>query len=363
MRSRMRSVFKRLDPDIDVVVLANGTYPHVDMSFYYVTGLDHGLFEGSLALLSDNGLDIITSLMEQDSARHADAEVLVYRQREERAKLLKKKLRGCRRIGINPPEMTHKWYTSLKSAAPRGAKLVDVSNALTAARLVKDRAEVRRMRTACSIAAEAASEITQYLKEGVKEYAVSAQLTCLMQQRGASGPAFDTIVAFGRTSAEPHYVAGNARLRKGAFVLLDFGAVYKRYRSDITRTYIFGRASPKQREMYEVVLMAQESALKRVIPGKKGGDVHKAAEATIRRSRFRGRFTHAVGHSIGLATHDGSSLHPAVDVTLEPGMIFTVEPGIYLTGYGGVRIEDDVLVTKDGCELLTHAAKEFIEIS
>ncbi|MEW5936854.1 MAG: Xaa-Pro peptidase family protein [Candidatus Thermoplasmatota archaeon] len=363
MRSRIRSIFRRLETEVDLVVVANGTYPHVDMCFYYATGLDHGLFEGSLALISPQGLEIITSLLEGESARHPEADVTVYKERKERAGILRERLSGCRRIGIDPPELTHKWYKELSAAAPKGARLIDVSKALMAARLVKDRAEVSRMRRACRIAAEAASEIIPELREGVREYEVSAGLTYLMQQRGASGPAFDTIVAFGKMSAEPHYVAGDAKLRRGEIVLLDFGALYRRYRSDITRTYIFGRATPKQKEMYELVLDAQTAALRRMKPGVKGGDVHRAAERRISRSRFKGRFTHAVGHSIGLATHDGSGLHPSIPLTLEPGMIFTVEPGVYLPGYGGVRIEDDVLITKDGCEVLTPAPKELIEVS
>ncbi|MFO7992509.1 MAG: M24 family metallopeptidase, partial [Thermoplasmata archaeon] len=146
---------------------------------------------------------------------------------------------------------------------------------------------------------------------------------------------------------------------KGDFVLMDFGALYDRYRSDITRTYVLGEASEKQKKIYDVVAEAQQRALDLIEPGVKGEDVHNAAAEYIDGTEFKGKFTHGLGHSIGLATHDGSGLSPSVDITLEPGMVYTVEPGVYLPGFGGVRIEDDIVVTEDGCEILTSANRDF----
>ncbi|MBI5001060.1 MAG: aminopeptidase P family protein [Euryarchaeota archaeon] len=362
MLSRVKKVLKRVGRKADAIVVANGVEPHIDLSFFYLTGLDHGLFEGSVAVAKPDGLTIITSVLEEESARHAEADVLVFKSADERKRMLQNALKGCKKVGINPPEMTHKWYATIQGLAKR-AKLVDVSEEIVAARLVKDEKEVELMREACAIASEAAEDIIEFIKPGVKEYELAAELSYMMQKSGASGTAFESIVAFGPMSAEPHYIAGAQKLKKGQFVLLDFGAQYRKYRSDITRTYVSGRATPKQRDMYQTVLGAQLASIKKVKAGLKGGGVHDASQKVIDRSKYKGRFTHSVGHSIGLSVHDGGRLHPTIDMRLHRGMIFTVEPGIYLPGYGGVRIEDDVLVTKSGCELLTDARKELIEIS
>ena len=170
-------------------------------------------------------------------------------------------------------------------------------------------------------------------------------------------------MAFGKNSAEPHYIAGNSKLARGDFVLMDFGAQYKRYRSDITRTYFCGEPSEKQRRMYEVVAEAQRRGLNAIRAGVKASEPHIAAAEYIDSTEFKGLFTHGLGHGLGLATHDGGGLNPrAENVVLEEGMVLTVEPGVYVPGLGGVRIEDDIVVRKDGPEILTGASRDIIVV-
>jgi len=219
------------------------------------------------------------------------------------------------------------------------------------------------MKKACSIASDVAGEMTGFIREGMIEYEVAAEMCYRMQKKGAVGPAFDTIVAFGRNSAEPHYHAGDAVLMKGEFVLLDFGALYRRYRSDITRTYFCGSLSEKHREMYETVAKAQSLGMEAIQVGEPASAPHNVVAEYIDSTKFKGLFTHGLGHGLGLATHDGGGLNPrAEDVIMEEGMVFTVEPGIYEPGFGGVRIEDDIVVRKGGPEILTSASRDIFEV-
>jgi len=279
--------------------------------------------------------------------------------REERKEILKKML-NVDKIGINAKNFSYEAYRKLKEITK--AEIVDVSGALSKARLVKEKDEIEKIKKACNIVSEVCEEIKSYIKEGIKEYELSAELTYLMMKKGATEPSFTNICSFGENAAEPHYTAGDRVLKKGDYVLLDFGARYRRYISDITRTFVYGKAEEKQREIYETVKKAQEIGFENLKAGVKGGDVHNAVENFINSTKYKGRFIHALGHSIGLLVHDGYGLHPSIDLTLEENMIFTVEPGIYIPGYGGVRIEDDVLIKKDGIEILTKAPKDFTEL-
>lgn len=366
MEPRVKSLFMNLERDCkkvpDAVVLVNGTDPMLDMTFFYMTRLETGLFEGSVAVLRENGqLDVVASLLEEQSARKGKFGLHIFKTDEERREIVKKLLADIKNVGINGAELTYRGLEMIKKCAPKKAKYTDITKSVMHTRLVKDDAEIATMKKACRIASEVAEEIVTKIKAGALEYEVAAEMCYLMQKKGATGPAFDSIVSFGKNSAEPHYTAGNARLKKGDFVLLDFGALYKRYRSDITRTYFCGEPSAKQREMYNVVAKAQDIALERIIVGEKASVPHNAVDKYINSTKYKGKFTHGLGHGIGLATHDGGGLNPrANEVKLKEGMIFTVEPGIYVPGFGGVRIEDDIVVRKKGPEMLTDASREIV---
>jgi len=356
--TKERWIFRSMDCDVDAIVLMNGTDPNLDKSFFYATGIANGLFEGCLAIITPRSTEVLSSQLEELSARSAGVRTTVFESSEQRHQLMKERFGDYGRIGVNSREITHSNYLSIKKAA-KGSKLVDVSGGIEKARVIKQPDEITRIRKACRIVSDAGEDIPRLVSEGMTETSAAAELNYRMMKLGATGPAFVTAVAFGANSAEPHYQPSAKSLRKGQFALFDFGAEYKRYVSDMTRTFVCGRPRQKQREMYETVLEAQLTALDAIHHGAKGKEVDLAARNIIDNSKFKGRFIHSTGHGIGVSVHDPGGISYARDMTLEEGMVLTVEPGVYVNGFGGVRIEDDVLVTKKGCSILTKCSKEF----
>jgi Xaa-Pro dipeptidase len=362
MEERILRIFRHIEEPVDAVVIFNGVEPHIDRTFFYATGIQAGLFEGCVAVLRPDGTcRILSSQLEADIARAYGSPVEVFSTKEERANALRKNLKGCRSLGVNGREVTYANYLEIQDACP-GARLVDISEAIVKARQVKDEKEMQSIRRACEIAVEAFDELLPYIQVGRSETEIAAELVYLMQSKGASGPSFPPIIASGPNSALPHYSTGERRLQEGDFLLMDFGALYQGYVSDMTRTVVLGRADRKQRRVYEVVLEAQQAALDAMDVGVDGREVYEVARRIIDDTEFKGRFTHGLGHTIGLSVHDGAAMRASESLILEEGMAITVEPGIYLPGYGGVRIEDDVLVTSIGVKVLTPATKELLEV-
>jgi Xaa-Pro dipeptidase len=258
-------------------------------------------------------------------------------------------------VGFNADEITYASFLKLKKASD--AEFVDVSEAIQEARLTKDAEERSLIQKACTIISDVADEIPGLVREGMTELELSAELTYLIQKKGSQQPAFSTLVCFGKNASEPHHSSDETALKKGDFVLVDMGAEYKRYVSDITRTYIFEEADPEQEKMYETVLESQKIAFDMMKDGVEGRDVHVTVKEYLD-SVYEDKFIHGLGHSIGLSVHDGGRMSADSDLVLKEGMVFTVEPGVYIPGYGGVRIEDDVVITQDGVEILTSAKKE-----
>ncbi|MBM3897385.1 MAG: aminopeptidase P family protein [Thaumarchaeota archaeon] len=350
----------------DFVLLKNGTEPHLDLSFFYITGLEAGLFEGcALAAYPDGETRVYTSKLEEQSAlkgsRRFDA--ITFKDRDNLAGLLKKDLsgHGNLKIGINSNELTHKSFEDFRNIFPK-AEFVDISSAMVRARMVKDEHEIATIKESARIASKAFPKLLDNLKDGMTEYEAATVLNSTMQHLGAQGSSFDTIVAFGENSAEPHYSPGSFRLKNGNFALFDYGAKYRRYCSDITRTVVYGKASKQQKEIYNIVLEANQLGIDASKVGVKAGGIHRKVSKFIDNTKYKGMFIHSTGHTIGLAVHDGAVIHPAFDGAIEENMVFTIEPGIYLPGFGGVRIEDDIVVRKNKAEVLTTAPKELIEV-
>jgi Xaa-Pro aminopeptidase len=366
MKARIQKIFERLDPKPDVLLVANSTDPHLDQSFFYLFDVPSGLFENSAAIAhADGELEVLSSPLEAESAHRAaknDPHVKVHVvTREETEAKVSEIVRGAGTIGLHYRELTHDWYVRLEKLLPQ-AKWLDASVAIRRARVTKDANELERLRKAADIGSAVGREIPSLLKAGMTELELAAEMEYRMNRHGASGRSFATIVGFGPHSAEPHYMPSTARLKSGDSIVCDFGAVHRRYVSDITRSFHFGARDDEMRRVHETVEKAQQAALAAIRPGVPAKEVHLAAEKVINDSPWKGRLTHGVGHSIGLAVHDGWGYGPTMEDLLEAGMAITVEPGIYLPGKGGVRIEDDVVVTKTGYEFLTTAPRSYLEV-
>jgi len=270
--------------------------------------------------------------------------------------------RGLHKVGFEANHITVKTLEGWREKyGELGVEWITTNAVVEQLRLVKDAEEIACIRAACGITDAAFQHIQLFMQPETVELDVAMELEFYMRRQGARRPAFDTIVASGENSAIPHAETSERRFRPGDFVTLDFGAEVDGYCSDITRTVVIGKASEEQRRIYHTVLEAQLRAIEAIKPGVKGCDIDAVARQVITDAGYGDYFSHSLGHSLGLNVHDGMGFAQKSEVVLEPGMVFTVEPGIYIEGLGGVRIEDDVLVTEDGVEVLTHAPKHLME--
>lgn len=270
-----------------------------------------------------------------------------------------RELKRCRaaRVGFDPSHMDVKTFGELRKLA-RPAKLEPVSGLITAMRQIKDAGEIAAIRRAIRVAENAFARVQKWLKPGRTEREVAARLVYEMQRLGAQGASFEPIVAYGATSSLPHYEPSDRVIAADAGVLVDWGARVDWYVSDLTRMLWPGSIPRRFATVYRIVKEAQERAIAVIAPGIKAGAVDRVAREHIRKSGYGKQFTHSLGHGFGLDVHERPGLRKKSDERLEPGMVVTVEPGIYLPGVGGIRIEDDVLVTETGHEVLSSLSKD-----
>ena len=271
-------------------------------------------------------------------------------------------LRGKRvKLGLEADHVNCSVYRRLKTLLP-DCLLLPTENMVESLRVIKDRSEIGKVRKAVQITDRVFSEILNFIQPGVKERDLSAELGYRMSKYGSSAPQIDIMVASGKRTALPHGVASSKRIKKGEFVTMDFGAVFDGYTADMTRTVVVGKASKKQKKVYNLVLTAQKRAISRAKSRMRACDLDKTARDVIKRAGFGKYFGHGLGHGIGLLVHDKPAVNPTNQVVLEPGMVITIEPGVYIPNWGGVRIEDDVLITQGGCEVLTKSEKTLVEV-
>ncbi|MHC4493730.1 MAG: M24 family metallopeptidase [Planctomycetota bacterium] len=256
---------------------------------------------------------------------------------------------GLKRIGLQADHVTVAARKALASAVGE-LELVDIEGVIGRLRMCKDDVEVAAIERAAVIQQEALTAALAKLHPGMSELALCAQLEYEMKTRGAFGPSFDTMVATGSRSSVIHHKTGQAAIGEGA-LLIDWGAVVDGYCSDMTRTFAVRTASAQLREIYQIVYDAQQEAIAACEPGRTCAEVDAVARRHITAAGYGEHFSHGLGHGLGLDIHEEPYFNElATDIVLEPGMVMTVEPGIYLPGVGGVRIEDDVLITDRGCE-------------
>ncbi|QPC46836.1 M24 family metallopeptidase [Mangrovibacillus cuniculi] len=265
---------------------------------------------------------------------------------------------GVKRLGFEKDHVTFSQYETYRDHL--GVELVPVSQVLENLRLIKTPDEIKILKEATDIADAAFKHILDYIKPGVKEIDVSNELEFFMRKAGATSSSFDIIVASGLRSALPHGVASEKVIESEEFVTLDFGAYYKGYCSDITRTVAVGNVSDELKNIYNIVLESQLLSMENIKPGLTGKEADAIARDYITEKGYGPAFGHSLGHGIGLEVHEGPGLHKRSDLKLEPNMVVTVEPGIYVAGLGGVRIEDDTLITETGNESLSHSTKELL---
>ena len=349
---RLDKVFKNLD-NIDAIILFNtGTK---DSNFTYLTGFIGGTFEYTPLIATRKGVTVLASSLEYGIAKsqaHGPIRIVRTDTRKRLDAELAKGLKG-KRVGFNGSFLPYRLH---RLVARNSRRTYDVGNAFWSARAIKDRDEIRCIEVANAIAKAAMSSARKSLKEGMTEKRLAAMIDYEMMRRGADSPSFDTIVSFGKNSALPHHAPDNTKLARNCIVLVDMGARYRNYCSDITRTFMFMPDTSTTRyrrfiDMYKTVMQAKMESLALAVAGKNGSEAHNMAEKVINSASngaYMGLFTHGLGHPIGLDVHDkGPGLAPK-EGKLEEGMIVSNEPGIYIEGFGGVRLEDDVLITGKG---------------
>lgn len=263
--------------------------------------------------------------------------------------------------GYNGEYLTLGQKRQLSENLPKSI-LVEASNLFADLGWVKDKTEIASITSAVEIADEAFMRVLGLLKPGVRESEIQAELEYQMMMLGSEKPAFETIIASGYRSALPHGVASHKKLRANEFVTFDFGATVNGYVSDMTRTVVIGKATPRQKKIYDIVLRAQKAGVKKVKAGVAAKEVDKAARTIIERAGFGKEFGHGTGHGIGFYIHVGPRLASNSEDTLQVNNVVTVEPGIYISGWGGVRIEDDVVVTARGGRVLNAAPRNLLEL-
>jgi Xaa-Pro aminopeptidase len=266
---------------------------------------------------------------------------------------------GVKRVGFEAAGVTYQFFRDLGERTP-DVELVPMEPEIERLRWVKDDDEIALIRRAQAVTDEAFEKVIGKLVEGMTERQLAIELEFAMRQAGGDGLAFETIAAFGESAAEPHHNPTDRELRKGDVVKLDFGARVDGYHSDMTRTVAFGEPDPKIREIYEIVAAAQQAGIDFVRGGIDGQDADAASRKVIEDAGYGEQFGHSLGHGVGLEIHEGPSLRRTTSEIVPEGAVVTVEPGIYLPGVGGVRIEDMVEVTADGCVPMPSTTKDLL---
>jgi Xaa-Pro dipeptidase len=350
IKARLKKVFSGANFDFLVIMNTNAK----DSNFLYLTGFTSGVFEQSILIADKNSSTLLTNELEYDTAVEQapeHMEVKCINSENDTGKAVREAI-GKNPVGLDYDFLPYNYVSLLKKIIGNN-KLYDATQQFSKAREIKDEFEISAMRKAVSITKEALKEIPNYFKSGMSENELRARFEYLLGSKGGEGLAFESIVSFGKNAALPHHSPDNTKLKPNEFVLLDVGAKYKNYCADMTRTFIFepDKKTLKYKRMndiIETVKEAQELGFKQIKAGVDGSEAHNAVTEfidTARNGIYNGRFIHSLGHQIGIDVHDGTGLSPRSKI-LKEGMVVSDEPGIYITGFGGARFEDDVLVGK-----------------
>lgn len=283
-------------------------------------------------------------------------QIRIYKKQVEEIVSLINKLK-LKRIGFEGTGLTYEMYRRLKSGLKKG-KFFPVSEDIDKIRCRKDAGEIKILKKAIRLSSIGFKTAINCIVPGMAECNAAFEIETAMKKKGADGLAFDIIVASGKRAALPHGKASDKKIRKSEMVIVDLGAKYHGYNSDETCTFITSKPDKKQKEIYQIVKDAHDKAIEAVKPGVKASYIDSVARDFIKKAGYGKYFGHGTGHGVGLAVHEWPNISPYNNNVVEEGMIFTIEPGIYISGWGGARIEDMVLVTASGCDILTEMSKE-----
>jgi Xaa-Pro dipeptidase len=348
---------------LDAVALVPGP------NLFYLTGLSFHLSERPVvALLPVDGTPtIVLPTLEAVKVEQVDVrlDALPYTDEEGHTAAFQRacaalELAACN-IGVEALQMRLVEVRLLERYAP-GSHLVPAEETLAELRMRKDAHELEQMRRAIAVTESALRATTHQVQEGMTEKEIAALLMIEMLRAGGEGMSFSPIVVAGPNSASPHATPGDRSIRLGDPIIVDCGVTVGGYAADITRTFVIGGLEPEMARVYEVVRAANEAGRAAIRPGVPAEEVDRAARATIEEAGYGDHFIHRTGHGLGLEVHEPPYIVAGNRRTLEPGMTFTIEPGIYLSGRGGVRIEDDVIVTATGAESLTTFPRELMAL-
>ena len=343
------------DHDLDVLLVTS------PLNWGYLTGFTG---EAGALLLEPRRLTLITDGRFTEQAREEVPRLPVVLQKNGLYRTCGELLgkNKVRRVGFDPDQLTVAQFGQLKKASGRAVRFRASRGLVESLRAHKDARELAQMRKAAVLASDVVQAVIRLLKPGVREQEIAAEIEYRMRQGGASGQAFESIVAFGARAALPHARPTAKRLKKGELVVLDLGAILGKYCSDITRTVFVGRAPARIRGWYQAVREAQEAAIATVAAGRTCGEVDAAARGVLAAYRLDQYFVHSTGHGLGLEVHEDPRLAKGQKTLLASGNVVTIEPGVYVAGVGGIRIEDDVAVHQASSEVLTRASRDFIEL-
>src|SRR3984893_17884331 len=274
----------------------------------------------------------------------------------------KKSRRAPSKIGIEGEPMTVASRSLLAGILPSSIRLRSAPPLVEKARMLKDEEEIGCIRSAVLLGASLFDRALEVIRPGVREAEVAAEMEYAARKAGAQEMSFTTIIASGERSAFPHGRVAHAAIPAQAFVVCDFGVILSGYCSDMTRTLYVGRPSAEARGVYQAVKQAQQVAVDAVRPGISVGEVDRAARKSLQKSGLAKYFTHSTGHGVGLEIHEAPRVAAGQTEILQPGMVITIEPGVYVPGKWGVRIEDMIVVTESGCEVLNPTSKELVAI-
>ena len=356
MKSRLKALQELLEQrKLDAVVV--GHRP----DWFYLSGFTG---ESGALLVSGKGMALVTDSRFTVQARGEIRKGRVILQKGNLFSSIGDYVREnrFRRVGFDPGQVTVAQLGIARKSAGGRCRWLASAGLVQGLRSRKDAAELAQMRRAALLASDVVESAIRLLKPGVREFEIAAEIEYGMRKRGASGPAFDTIVAFGERAALPHARPTAKRLKKNELVVLDLGAILGHYCSDITRTVFIGKAPGRIREWHRAVVEAQSAAIAAAQSGTTCEKVDAAARRVLAGFRLERYFVHSTGHGLGLEVHEDPRVARGQKRRLESGNVITIEPGVYMEGVGGIRIEDDVAIHKNRTEVLTRGTRNLIEL-